>query len=93
MSAAKKCWRSSRIRRKAMALRTWGALVRNGKAEARGRFVIREPMTEKIVQGHIDGGQGIGSIPIRSGDVCKFGALDIDVYDLDHKTLNKKIQD
>ena len=69
-----------------------GRTGRNGKAEAQS-FVIRETLTAEKMQGHIDGGQGIGSIPIRSGDVCKFGALDIDVYDLDHKTLNKKIQD
>ena len=64
--------------------------VMNGKADAKS-FVIRGSLTDDIVQGHIDGTQGIGAIPIKSGDICKFGALDIDVYDLDNKALKKKI--
>lgn len=70
---------------------TVGRIGRKGKAEANS-FVRRGKMTVQQVQDHIDGKQGIGAIPINSENMCMFGALDIDVYDLDHAGLQKKIQ-
>jgi hypothetical protein len=70
---------------------TVGRIGRKGKAEANS-FVRRGKMTVQQVQDHIDGKQGIGAIPINSENTCMFGALDIDVYDLDHAGLQKKIQ-
>ena len=70
---------------------TVGAIGRKGKAEAKS-FVKRGVMTEQLVQDHIDGKLGVGSIPINTDNKCRFGALDIDVYDLDHKELQNKIQ-
>jgi len=67
-----------------------GRVGRNGKTEANST-VVREPLTVDKVQAHIDGKHGVGSIPITQDNMCKFGALDIDTYDLDHKSLNKKI--
>ena len=69
---------------------TVGRIGRNGKAEADSR-IVREPMTVEKIQEHIDGVQGVGAIPINEDNMCKFGALDIDTYDLDHKSLTKKI--
>lgn len=60
---------------------TVGKTSRTGKAEAKS-FVVREPLTESRVQAHLDGGQGIGAIPINSQNKCKFGAIDVDDYDL-----------
>ena len=60
---------------------TVGKTGRTGKAEAKS-FVVREPLTEEKVQAHLDGGQGIGSIPINSENKCRFGAIDVDDYDL-----------
>lgn len=68
-----------------------GRTNRNGKAEGKSK-IVREPLTEELVQGHIDGVHGVGAIPINEESMCKWGALDIDVYDLDHKTLQNKIQ-
>jgi len=68
-----------------------GRTNRNGKAEGKSK-IVREPLTEELVQGHIDGDHGVGAIPINEESMCKWGALDIDVYDLDHKTLQNKIQ-
>ena len=68
-----------------------GRIGRNGKAESKSR-IIREPLTEELVQGHIDGEHGVGAIPINDDNMCKFGAIDIDVYDLNHKDLQEKIQ-
>ena len=69
---------------------TVGKLNRSGKAEADSR-IVREPLTEQIMQGHIDGKQGIGAIPINDENKCKWGALDIDIYDLDHNKLQANI--
>ena len=70
---------------------TVGRVGRNGKAESNSK-IIREPLTEALVQDHINGGQGIGAIPINESNTCKFGALDVDIYDLNHEEVQAKIQ-
>ena len=70
---------------------TVGRIGRNGKAESKS-MIIRSPLTVDLVQDHIDGKQGVGAIPINEENVCKFAALDIDVYDLNHNELQAKIQ-
>ena len=40
--------------------------------------------------GHLEGKHGIGSIPINDKNMCKFGALDIDTYPIDHLAILKK---
>jgi len=70
---------------------TVGKTNRKGKAEGFSQ-IVREPLTEEIMQGHIDGKQGIGAIPINEDNKCRWGALDIDVYDLDHNKLQARIQ-
>ena len=62
-----------------------------GKTEAEYRTVHGQ-VTEDIMQAHLDGDTGVGVVPITSGNVCKFGVIDIDVYDLDHKSLQANIQ-
>lgn len=62
-----------------------------GKTEADSR-VIREPLTEEKIRAHLDGKVGVGAIPINTDNNCKFGALDIDTYDLDIVQLNAKVQ-
>ena len=73
---------------------TVGAIGRKGKAEAKS-FVRRGRVTPAQAQAHIDGKQGIGAIPITTtpANQCRFGALDIDVYDLDHAALQRKLQE
>jgi len=68
-----------------------GRTGRTGKAEADSR-IVREPLTEAKIEAHLRGGMGVGGIPINVDNQCKWGALDIDVYDLDHKALQQKIQ-
>lgn len=69
---------------------TVGRIGRNGKAEADSR-IVREPLTVEKVQAHLDGKQGVGAIPINADNQCKWGALDIDVYDLDHQDLQRRL--
>ena len=62
----------------------------NGKQKAKS-FIVRNPLTLELMQGHIDGIKGVGSIPINAENKCKFGALDIDEYPLDHNALVDKL--
>lgn len=62
-----------------------------GKTEAEYR-TIHGQIDESVMQSHLDGVSGVGVVPISSGNVCKFGVIDIDVYDLDHKALQANIQ-
>ena len=68
-----------------------GRVGRNGKAESKS-MIIREPLTEALVQSHIEGKHGVGSIPINNDNKCRFGCLDVDIYDLNHNELQEKIQ-
>jgi hypothetical protein len=69
---------------------TVGRVARNGKTEANSS-VIRELMTEEHVKAHLAGRQGIGAIPINSRNECRFGVIDIDDYDLDHRALAARV--
>lgn len=64
---------------------------RDGKAEAKS-FVVRGPLTTELVADHLAGKQGYGAIPITRENMAKFGAIDIDQYDLDHAALIAKIR-
>ena len=67
-----------------------GSTRRNGKTEAKS-FVVREPLTEEKVSQHLDGATGVGAIPINEDNNCKFGAIDIDTYPIDHAALVRKL--
>ena len=55
-------------------------------------YIVREPLSLDLVQQHLDGKKGIGSIPIDENNQCRFGVLDIDEYNLDLQGLAKKIK-
>ena len=91
MSAAKRMLAAFEGSKAAHGTTKVGRIGRNGKAEADSR-IVRQPLTEELMQGHIDGNLGIGAIPINADNKCKWGALDIDEYDLDHDALQTKIR-
>ena len=68
--------------------------MREGLANEQAKsFIVRKPLTEELIQEHLKGTNGVGSIPINEEDNnCKFGALDIDQYPLDLVALDKKLQ-
>ena len=68
-----------------------GRIGRNGKADSKSK-IIREPLTDALVKAHIEGEQGVGAIPINEDNQCRFGAIDVDVYDLNQKEMQDKIQ-
>ena len=62
---------------------------RHGKQKAQSH-IVREPLTVELVEQHLEGTQGVGTIPIDETNSCTFGALDIDDYNLDLIALCKK---
>lgn len=58
----------------------------DGKKKGQAR-VLREPATVEKWAEHLNGGVGLGVIPIRSDNNCQWGAIDIDDYKTDHKAL------
>jgi len=51
-------------------------------------FVKREPVTTKLWEDHINGIEpSLGIIPINENNQCRWGCIDVDKYNLDHKKL------
>jgi hypothetical protein len=64
----------------------------NGKSTGKAT-VVKKPRTAELWQGHLSGeGQSIGIIPINEDNSCKWGCIDIDQYNFDHKALINKIR-
>jgi len=65
----------------------------NGKGKVEGKAqTVREDVTVEKWEKHLSGESPIGIIPIRDDATCMFGAIDIDVYPLDHAALAAKIK-
>ena len=65
---------------------------RAGKQKAISK-IVRKPLTLELIQSHLDGRQGVGSIPINENNLCKFGALDVDEYPLDLAGLDRRLRE
>lgn len=65
---------------------------KQGKQQAQS-YIVRQPLTLELVEGHLNGQKGVGAIPINEDNQCYFGALDIDTYPLDLQALDKKLRD
>lgn len=65
--------------------------AKHGKKQANYQ-IVHEPLTVELVQNHLDGKLGVGSIPIDETSRCSFGALDIDDYNLDLTALLAKVK-
>jgi|TARA_R110000787_G_scaffold187816_2_gene299699 hypothetical protein len=64
----------------------------NGKSTGKAG-VIRGPRTKELWEGHLSGkGISIGIVPINEDNCCKWGCVDVDVYNLDHKALLARIR-
>ena len=53
---------------------------------------VKKKITNDLYEKHLNGEQGLGIVPIMEDNNCVFGAIDIDVYDLNHRDLEKQIQ-
>ena len=69
-----------------------GEIRDDGKNEAECT-VVHKPVTDELWQKHLRGEfPALGIVPIKQDSKSKWGCLDIDVYDLDHKELVTKIK-
>jgi hypothetical protein len=69
-----------------------GEIRDDGKNEAES-ITVHKPVTDVLWQKHLNGEfPALGIVPIRQDSKCKWGCLDVDVYDLDHKELITKIK-
>lgn len=67
----------------------------DGKVKGSG-ITVREPLNRSHWDDHLEGKEQLGIIPINPDNMVKFGAIDIDQYDLNPHTrdaVNKKIVD
>ena len=84
----------------------YGRLILSGKKDSRGKekgkpWIKRETPTEQVWIDHIEGKQdndgkllpALGIIPINEDNKCKWGCIDVDVYNLDHKKVIDKIKE
>jgi hypothetical protein len=69
-----------------------GEIRDDGKNEA-DSIIVHKTITDTLWQKHLNGEfPALGIVPIRQDSRCKWGCLDVDVYDLDHKELVNKIK-
>jgi hypothetical protein len=61
-------------------------IYRNSRAKT-----VREPVTLDHYDQHLNGSLGVGIIPIDENNNCHFAAIDIDINDIDHEMLVKKV--
>jgi len=64
----------------------------NGKQKGKP-FTVRKTVTDILWQNHLEGKEpALGIIPINEQSLCKWGCIDIDQYNFDHKKFIKKIK-
>ena len=64
----------------------------NGNKIKGKSFIIREDITYDHWVDHISGKESLGVIPINDDNKCKWGCIDIDVYNVDHLVLMRNIK-
>jgi hypothetical protein len=50
------------------------------------------PLTPALWEAHLAGRRGVGVPPLLDDGTCAWGAIDVDVYDLDLPALNRRVQ-
>ena len=69
-----------------------GERIETGKQKGKA-FIIRKPITDNLWEDHLNGvDPALGIIPINEHNNCKWGCIDIDQYNLNHKDLITKIR-
>ena len=65
----------------------------NGQLKGKA-FIVRKNVTDKLWEDHLAGNPpALGIIPIREDNNCKWGCIDVDVYNLKHHTLVQSIRE
>ena len=69
-------------------------LREDGKANGKNVTISKELSDDdllKLWEGHLSGEQSVGIVPIDENNMCVWGAIDVDEYQLDLKGLAKKL--
>ena len=65
----------------------------NGVGKKTGVYkIIKKPPEVQHWIDHLKGKQGLGIIPIMDDNTCKWGAIDVDNYQVDHKNLVERLR-
>ena len=78
--------------------RAYGVYALTGKRSARGKVegkakTVKRPLTERIYDDHLAGRISLGVVPINDEGLTLFGAIDVDVYDLNHIEFEAKVRE
>tara|TARA_Y100000310_G_scaffold219354_1_gene220770 strand:+ start:6882 stop:8423 length:1542 start_codon:yes stop_codon:yes gene_type:complete len=65
--------------------------AKNDKVEGQGRTVQGDYISE-LWEKHLAGGEGLGVCPINDDSFCRFGAIDIDEFSIDHRALEQRVR-
>jgi hypothetical protein len=65
--------------------------AKNDKVEGLA-LTLQAPVTVDLWLSHLVGTQGLGIIPIRDDATCLFGAIDIDINNINHVELEKDVK-
>ena len=69
-----------------------GAKTESGKSEGKA-FIKRQPISDQLWEDHLAGKEpALGVIPINENNECKWGCIDVDVYNLDHMAIMRNIK-
>lgn len=62
---------------------SYGSVEESGKRKGSSWTVSNTPITVDNYRKHLEGEKGLGIVPIGENDKCRFGVIDIDIYDMD----------
>jgi len=69
-----------------------GEVTDKGKSVAKA-FIRRKKITDELWQDHLEGKDpALGVIPINENNECRWGCIDVDEYNLDHKNISARIK-
>ena len=61
--------------------------------KAKGKsYTVEASTTVEVYDRHLDGLRGLGIVPIKDDGTLSFGAIDVDVYDLDLAALETRVR-
>ena len=77
----------------------YGIMRRTGETTAKGKAVAkaqikRAKVSDNLWQEHLEGKDpALGIIPINEDNMCRWGCIDVDVYNLDHKKVIEGVKE
>ena len=70
-----------------------GDVAANGDKQKGKAFIVRKNVSDDLWENHLQGkGPALGIIPIREDNTCRWGCIDIDSYNFDHRSLVQSIR-